>query len=103
MFDAFTAEALAAMEKPDMRQALYARLDGMGCTTHRGSDSGGGANALPTFLEAQVSKLGVPFHRYRPLSEAEVGGDEDELCEYDREKQASIAENRQKLQELGLL
>jgi len=79
-----------------MRQALYARLDGMGCTTHRGSDSGAGADTLPSFLEAQVSKLGVPFYRYRPLSEAEaeVGGDEDEQCEYDRDEQARIAENR---------
>ncbi len=75
-----------------MRQALYARLDGMGCTTHRGSDSGAGADTLPSFLEAQVSKLGVPFYRYRPLSEAEV--DEDEQCEYDRDEQARIAENR---------
>ena len=83
-----------------MRQALYARLDGMGCTTHRGSDSGAGADALPSFLEAQVSKLGVPFYRYRPLSEAEVGADEDE---YDRDEQARIAENRQKLEELGLV
>jgi len=91
VFEAFTAEALAAMEKPDMRQALYARLDGMGCTTHRGSDSGASADALPSFLEAQVSKLGVPFYRYRPLSEAEVGADEDE---YDRDEQARIAENR---------
>ena len=58
-------------------------------------------NALPDWLEARVSKHGVPFYKYILLREAE--DPEDDVCEYEKQTLANIAENRKKLEELGLL
>ena len=110
VFEAFTAEALAALGKPGVRDKLYAQLDGMGITAHRGGDAGGNAHAcdggtdaaaLPAWLEARVSKCGVPFHKYAPLREAD--DPEDDLSEYEKANHANIEANRKKLEELGLL
>ena len=121
VFEAFTVEALAALGKPDARERLYTRLDSEGITAHRswgggsgggsGAANGGGAgeqgyvygnvDALPNWLEARVSKHGVPFYKYAPLREAD--DPEDDLCEYEKQNQANIEANRRKLDELGLL
>ena len=105
VFEAFTAEALAALGKPQVRDRLYERLDAMGIHAHRESsvqaDVDANVDALPNWLEARVSKHGVPFYKYVLLPEAE-DPDED-LCEYEQQTQANIAANRKKLEELGLL
>ena len=105
VFEAFTAEALAALGKPQVRDRLYGRLDAMGIHAHRegGMQPGVDANvdALPSWLEARVSKHGVPFYKYVLLPEAD--DPEEDLCEYEQRTQANIAANRKKLEELGLL
>jgi len=115
VFEAFAAEALAAMGKPCARDALYTRLDAMHLTAHRqpyhvggsgqSSEDGSENAALPGWLEARVSKLGVPFCKYVPLREADDTGDDpaDDLCEYEKQNLANIESNRKKLEELGLL
>ena len=64
-------------------------------------DGGTDAAALPAWLEARVSKCGVPFHKYAPLREAD--DPEDDLSEYEKANHANIEANRKKLEELGLL
>ena len=98
------------MGKPEVRNKLYARLDGMGMDAHRSYGSGGdgdgatgtspGTGELPGWLEARISKHGVPFYKY-VLREADEP--EDELCEYEKQTLANIAANRRKFEELGLL
>lgn len=120
VFEAFTAEALAAMGQPAVRDRLYKRLDSMGITAHRScsggvsgdddgkgvsgdddGEAGDGGGELPSWLEARISKHGVPFHKYVLLREAD--DPEDDLCEFEKQTLANIAANRKKLQELGLL
>ena len=121
-FEAFTAEALAAMGNLAVREKLYAHIDALQPTTPRvgerdgerggerggcnasgcgASESNGKDTELPAWLEARISKHGVPFYRYAPLREDDES--EDELCQYERQNLANIAANRKKLEELGLL
>ena len=103
VFEAFTAEALAAMGKPEARELLYRRLDEKGVTAHRtqamvAADGAADdaslelASASCVWLESRKSRLDVPYEKYKPLRGA-ILFEEDVVCEYEKSAQERRAEN----------
>ncbi len=98
VFEAFSAEALAALGKYEPREQLYARLDGMGVEAHR-IGTPASDDAAPDWLDARYSKHGVRFEKYVLGSTVKLHP-EDDLCDYERQNRQNQERNRIFLEEL---